>query len=57
MPPFTFQKAVFYTLKDHLLQPVSWPFAKPLIINGLHGSRKRPPRQPPPAVQKYENTT
>jgi hypothetical protein len=57
MPPFTFQKAVFYTLKGHLLQANSWPFAKPLIINGLHYSHNPPRRQPHLAVQKYENTT
>ena len=35
------QKAVFYTLKGHLLHCKRWPFRKLLTINGLHGSHKR----------------
>ena len=35
------QKAIFYTLKGHLLHCKRWPFGKSLTINGLHDCQER----------------
>ena len=35
------QKAIFYTLKGHLLHCERWPFGKSLTINGLHDCQEQ----------------
>ena len=45
------QKAIFYTLKGHLLEAKRRPFAKTLIINGLSSDGQQPFRHSPCRLQ------
>ena len=40
------QKAVFYTLKGHLLQPKRWHIANALTIRRLHDDADLHPNKP-----------